>query len=474
MYEHRVEYAGKHANEKLADLHKWNQELLPTLHAASSSRLDDEEPAAPSKATYLVSTLDEVAWLLNLRGSSVPNNPEFPAYVTVTSAKDAAKPEVALYISPFLVPSGSAVDIYLRSTVGLSILAPEQLWDTLRNAQPDTFLVGSESISHAAVTTFAPGPSHVKILGPQSPVAMAKAIKNKTEIEAMRRGYLRDGIAWAIWMAHLDHAIRRKGEKVSEWEAAQRLAEVRSKFPHYAGESYDAISATGPHAALPHYETPAEGSSIINTHTPYLMDAGAQYSDGCTIDTTRTVHFGRATQEQKRSFTRVLQGHIAIDRAIFPEGSTGATLDVLARAPLWQDGKNFSHGTGHGIGAFLGVHEGPQGFSTSSGGAKTPVPLRPGMMLSNEPGFYEEGSYGIRTESIIFVKEVQTRRNFGGAKWFGFERITQVPIDRSLVDFKLLSSDEWQWLRDHNESVKKAVLPHLKHDRLAQRWLKSQ
>lgn len=210
--------------------------------------------------------------------------------------------------------------------------------------------------------------------------------------------------------------MKVKKSKISEYQAAEKFEEIRSKGDLYAGfDAYEAISASGPNAALPHYETPVKNSRIIDIKTPYLNDSGAQYFDG-TIDTTRTVHFGKPTKEQKRSFTRVLQGHIAIDTAIFPENTTGATLDALARAPLWKDGCDYNHGTGHGVGSFLGVHEGPQGFSSSSGGAKTPAILKPGMCLSNEPGFYEEGSYGIRTESVLAVKEIKTRREFGGKK----------------------------------------------------------
>ncbi|KDN46818.1 Creatinase/aminopeptidase [Tilletiaria anomala UBC 951] len=470
VHEHPLKFSGKHASEKLADLHKWNQ----------------AQPAADQRGiTYLISALDEVAWTLNLRGDAIPNNPVFPAYLTITSLPGEQHPFTTLYISSDLVPHGSDVYHYI-SSLGVRILEHDAIWSSLSastsattttisiSAIGDNILVATEKVSWAIVEAFAGGEENMCVLGPQSPSAMAKAVKNDVEIQGFRNAYLRDGAAWCIWAAHLDHDIRCRGKQVDEWTAAVRLDKERQPLKYYAGESYEPISATGQNAALPHYETPATGSDVINTTTPYLCDYGAQYLDG-TIDTTRTVFFGqRPSKEHTRAFTRVLQGHIAIDRAVFPAGSTGAMLDVLARKALWQDGMNYSHGTGHGIGAYLGVHEGPHGFSTSSGGSKVPVALQPGMMLSNEPGFYEEGHYGIRTESIICVKEVDTRRNFGGTKWYGFERITQVPIDRRLVDFSLLSKDEVGWLHKHNEDVKRNVLPLIKHDRLATRWLSRQ
>lgn len=216
---------------------------------------------------------------------------------------------------------------------------------------------------------------------------------------------------------------------------------------------------------------------MIDRRTPYLADCGAQYLDG-TIDTTRTVFFQggrfRPTQEQKRGYTRALQGHIALDSVVFPAGTTGPMLDVLARQALWKDGMNYATGTGHGVGSYLGVHEGPQGLSASSGGAVAPVPLQPGMVLTNEPGFYEEGSFGVRIESLLAVRPAEPRRNSGGGPWLAFERITAVPIDTRLVDWGLLGPDERAWLRDHNAWCKERLRPHVQHDRVALRWLQRQ
>lgn len=273
-------------------------------------------------------------------------------------------------------------------------------------------LICGENVSWAVVESVGIPNAHILT---QSPLSFWKAVKNEVEVEGMRRAYLRDGVCWAKWAAWLEEAVRFRKETIDEKQAADALIKLRQQTDKYAGmESYDAISASGENAALPHYETPKKGSRVIDRKTPYLMDAGAQYFDG-TIDTTRTVHFGRPTAEQSRAYTRVLQGHIAIETSVFPKGTTtGATLDVVARRALWKEGMNYAHGTGHGIGSFLNVHEGPQGFSFSSGGALVPAVLEENMCVSNEPGFYEEGSYGIRIETILRVQSVQTRRGFNG------------------------------------------------------------
>lgn len=322
-----------------------------------------------------------------------------------------------LFVSPKLL-HGDA-EKYVKEELNLHVHGYDDVWSFLiagnwKGKGKNPLLVCDEKASWAIVNSV--GQPNTYILPPStSPIPLWKAIKNDVEIEGMRNAYLRDGVAWAKWAAWLDEVVRVQKQDIDEWSAVQRLVSLRRGNPLYAHmEAYDGISASGPNAALPHYETPEHGSRIIDRETPYLCDSGGQYLDG-TIDTTRTVHFGRPTAEQKRAFTRVLQGHIAIETSVFPRNTTtGATLDVLARAPLWQDGMNYMHGTGHGIGAFLNVHEGPQGFSTSSGGSKVPIVLQPNMCLSNEPGFYEEGKYGIRTESIIFVKAVDTLRGFGG------------------------------------------------------------
>ncbi|EPQ28342.1 uncharacterized protein PFL1_04169 [Pseudozyma flocculosa PF-1] len=456
---HELKFAGKPAQDKLADVRR-------------------DLGSQPANSAFIVPTLDDVAWLLNLRGASVPCNPVFPAYVVVS------RDDTALFVSDALLVPGSEADRYVREELKLTVKPYDEVWDYLTSRQwageairgaddegeSRAKLVSGEKVSYAVVNSV--GEDNFVVVNP-SPLALRKAVKNHAELAGFRAAHLRDGAAWVRWAAWLEEEVKVKGHRVDEHAAAVEFQRIRSSMPLYAGEAYDAISASGPNAALPHYETPAEGSRLIDRSTPYLNDSGAQYHDG-TIDCTRTVHFGRPTHEQKRAYTRVLQGHIALDMATFPAGTTGAQLDCLARQPLWSDGYNYLHGTGHGVGSYLNVHEGPQGFSSSSGGSKTPVALLEGMVLSNEPGFYEEGHFGIRIESLVAVTRVHTHRGFGAAGWFGFERITQVPIATNLVDHRLLTYAEARWLKEHNADVRRKLLPLVKDDRRASRWLRRQ
>jgi Xaa-Pro aminopeptidase len=299
-----------------------------------------------------------------------------------------------------------------------------------------------------------PGPAFVE---------QYKAIKNDIEIRGFRNAYLRDGAAMVRFFAWLDEKMRNN-EPVTEWGAAQRLSDFRRQNEYFICLAYENISATGGNAALPHYSPTRGTASFINTTTPYLNDSGGNYLDG-TCDTTRTVHFGAPKQEQMEAFTRVLQGHIAIDSAIFPEGTTGQQLDVLARKALWKDGLNYMHGTGHGFGSFLNVHEGPHGFSSS-------FPLVPGHVITNEPGFYKDNEFGIRIESALLVKKVETKGKFGGSDWYGFERFTQVPIQTRMVRWDMLNHEEKDWIRAHNLQCLEKLAPLLQSDKRALKWLK--
>ncbi|SPO21611.1 probable aminopeptidase P, cytoplasmic [Ustilago trichophora] len=449
VYEHELKFAGKPAAAKIEDVKK-------------------DLESKPKGSAYFVSALDEVAWLLNLRGASIPCHPVFPAYILISAEKSV------LFIRAELLPEGGDADKYVRDTLKLQVEPYDSIWDYLRRwiseGSDGRKLVSGEKLSYAVAN--AVGDDKLDLLDP-SPVALRKAIKNDVELEGFRKSHIRDGAAWVRWAAWLEEHVKVKHAKIDEWEAAVKFQEIRKELPLYSGDSYDAISAAGPNAALPHYETPEKGSRVIDRETPYLNDSGAQYHDG-TIDCTRTVHFGRPSADHKRSYTRVLQGHIRLSQAKFPAGTTGVQLDTIARGALWEDGLDYRHGTGHGIGSFLDVHEGPQGFSTMSGGSKKPVALQENMVLTNEPGFYEEGHYGIRTESLLAVKRVDTHRNFGGVAWYGFERITQVPIATNLVDFSLLSYSEVRWLKEHNAEVRKVLMPLIKDDKRAVRWLRRQ
>lgn len=302
-----------------------------------------------------------------------------------------------------------------------------------------------------------------------------KAVKNPVELHGMRRAYIRDGIAMVRWLAWMEDKISH-GYEISEYEASEKLNRFRrdevtldDRLSTYMGPAYENIVACGANAALPHYTPTPNGSKMIGKQEMLLVDSGGQYRDG-TCDTTRTVHFGYPTVEQAEAFTRVLQGHIAIDTAIFPAGTSGVQLDVLGRKALWKDKQNYGHGTGHGVGSFLSVHEGPHSFSSST-------PLVPGHIITNEPGFYKDGEFGIRIESSLVVRELAMdgKEDAGKqGKWYGFERLTMVPIQMKMVRASLLSKDERGWIKEHNNLVRKTLEPLLENDKRALKWLKKE
>ncbi|GJN92494.1 hypothetical protein Rhopal_005524-T1 [Rhodotorula paludigena] len=442
---HPLKFAGKSAADKLSDIRSY----LRTSHTAAASSY----APAPSPS-FLLTTLNPIAWLLNLRGSDIPNDPVFYAYLLVPLDGD-----VRLWVQSEAVTPG------LREAtkeIGGKIEPYEEALEALGGVQGK--VVADAKISWAVVDRV--GEDNLAIV--KSPVEAAQAIKNETELAGFRAAYLRDGAAWVRWQAWLEEQLAR-GRTVTEWDAGEELTRYREKQDNFAGLAYENISATGENAALPHYE-PSESHPVpISLSSPYLNDSGAQYLDG-TIDTTRTMHFGRPTGEHRRAYTRVLQGHMAVDRLVFPEGTTGEQVDALARAPLWSEGMNYGHGTGHGVGEYLSVHETQVGISHSLGYFNTP--FVPGHITSNEPAYYEQGSYGIRIESVLAVVEARTRRQFGSARWLRFERLTVVPIQTRMVEWGLLSREERKWLEEHNRTCRDKLLPLVQDDKRAVRWLK--
>ncbi|KDE06098.1 hypothetical protein MVLG_03517 [Microbotryum lychnidis-dioicae p1A1 Lamole] len=440
---HPFQFTGELACSKLARLRTW---------------LQQNQNGGGRDASFFVSTLPQIAWLLNLRAKDIAFNPFFYAVLLVPALEED---KFTVWIQ-----EGSVTD-QLREYIhdlGGQIRSYAQ---ALKEIQGSIKVVSDGSLSWAAAQ--AVQNDNLTVV-PLSPIVEWEAVKNPIEIQGFRNAYIRDGLAWAKWASWLEHTVSKKGLPITEFEAAEEFTRIRSRGEFYEGLGYDNISATGANAALPHYAPTKKESSVIELGTPYLNDSGPQYLDA-TIDCTRTSFLGcHPTPEQKRAFTRVLQGHIAIDQAIFPKGTTGGDLDVLARIKLWKEGMQYSHGTGHGIGQYLGVHEGPHGL-----GYKSTYPLKVGHVLSNEPGFYEEGSYGIRIESVLVVKEVKTRRDFGDKKWLGFERVTMVPIQSTkLVNFDLLTHDEKTWLKKHNDHIRATLIPLLKGDQRAIEWLKRQ
>jgi Xaa-Pro aminopeptidase len=294
-------------------------------------------------------------------------------------------------------------------------------------------------------------------------VLLAKAIKNATEIKGSKRAHLRDGAAMVKFLSWLEKAV--PGGGVTESTAARRLEEVRKRQPGFKGLSFKTISAYGSHAAVVHYTVTSETDVALKPKGVYLVDSGSQYLEA-TTDITRTVCLGRPTAEQRDRFTRVLKGVIGLARTPFPRGTSGPQLDVLARLALWEIGLNYGHGTGHGVGAYLSVHDGPQGIAPARGFG---VGLEPGMVLSIEPGCYKDGEYGFRVENLALVVKCRGR----GKKdppFYEFETLTLCPIDLSLVDRRLLTEDETGWLNAYHRRVRRELSPLL--DKPEAAWLK--
>ena len=302
----------------------------------------------------------------------------------------------------------------------------------------------------------------------RSLVGDAKAVKNKTELEGMRACHIRDGASLTEFFAWLEEELILKGTKLDEVQAANKLESIRARKDHFVGLSFDTISSTGPNAAVIHYKPEPGSCSVIDPKAIYLCDSGAQYLDG-TTDTTRTLHFGEPTDMERKAYTLVLKGVIALDSAVFPKGTTGFAIDSYARQFLWQEGLDYRHGTGHGVGSYLNVHEGPIGIGTRV--QYTEVPLAAGNVISDEPGYYEDGKFGIRIENVIMAREAKTTHRFGDKPYFGFEHVTMVPMCKKLIDVALLNEKEKRWLNEYHAEVLEKTKGFFEGDERTMRWL---
>ena len=395
----------------------------------------------------LLTALDEIAWLLNVRGSDVDYNPVVISYLLVTMdqvywfvRKDAfldPDGETQASFEELLSDEITLCD-YDEAVMALSTFVGEDVSRIF--VDPSTLNVHLRACLDECGYDVVEGPS---------PVPLRKAVKNSVEIEGMREAHLEDGLVMEQFLYWLESQAGR----VNEWEAAAELGRLRATIPGYRGDSFETISAYGPSAALPHYVTPREGSALVEAHGLYLVDSGGQFLFG-TTDITRTVPMGPCTPLEREDYTLVLRGHIGLARAVFPQGTAGCQIDALAREPLWQAHRNFGHGTGHGVGFFLNVHEGPQdvrqNFNTQ--------PLLPGMILSDEPGIYREGMHGIRHENLLLCRPVGDNE-FGS--WLGFETLTLCHFDTSCLELSLLTEAERSWLNAYNERVYRTLSPRL-------------
>lgn len=399
----------------------------------------------------ILTSLDSIAWLLNIRGSDVECSPLVLGYLIL---KNTGKAD-------FFVDEDKISDevrIHLGS--GVKIRPYEDFLDALRKLGR-----GSKSIlvdpkrTHAVVLD-ALEQGGAKLVEKDDPCLLPKACKNDVELNGTRTAHIRDGVAMCKFLCWFEDAVS-SGE-VDELSATEKLLDFRKKQAHFRGLSFDTISGAGPNGAIVHYRSGPETNRRIEGDMLYLLDSGGQYLDG-TTDLTRTMAIGKPTEEQRDRFTRVLKGHIALAQARFPVGRTGAHLDTLARKALWDIGLDYDHGTGHGVGCYLGVHEGPQ--SIAQGGFE--VALKPGMILSNEPGFYKKGEYGIRIENLMIVRASHFEDEERSMNIF--ETITFVPIDTRLVNAHMMTSAEITWLNIYHAQVREKISPHLKGKELE--WL---
>ncbi|XP_068708734.1 xaa-Pro aminopeptidase 1-like [Montipora foliosa] len=394
---------------------------------------------AKKKADVLVVTaLDEIAWLFNLRGSDVDFNPVFFAYVMIK------QDEIMLFIDASKIDKAVFKHLGLDSSDGFSntkvtVCPYEGIWAAVNETAKSGSRIWLSSSSSAALARLSP--KSRLISEPSSPLARSKAIKNAVEIEGMRQAHIRDAVALCEYFSWLEQEVPK--DELTEITGATKLEELRREQENFVSLSFETISAVGSNGAIIHYRPAEETDRLITNQELYLCDSGAQFKDG-TTDVTRTWHFGVPTKWERECFTRVLKGHIALAQAVFPNKTTGHRLDTLARMALWDAGLDYLHGTGHGIGSFLNVHEGPQSISYRS--RQNEAPLEAGMMVTDEPGYYEDGAFGIRIESVLLVKPVELENNFKNRGYLGFEPITLFPIQTKLLLPSMLTSEEIDWI----------------------------
>lgn len=398
--------------------------------------------------SLLLSALDEIAWLLNIRGNDVHCNPVVVSYLLIEKDK----------VNYFVQPQKVTPELTEYFNVnGISVHPYEEIGDYLNNFNAHSILMNPAKTNYAIYSAIRPG---CLIINGASPVALLKAIRNKQEIAGIHAAMQRDGVALVKFLKWLDEAV--PAGKETEISVDKKLHTFRAAQPLYMGESFDTIAGYKEHGAIVHYEATPETDVTLKPEGFLLLDSGAQYLDG-TTDITRTIALGPLTEEEKTDYTLILKGHIALAMAVFPEGTRGAQLDVLARMPIWKERMNYLHGTGHGVGHFLNVHEGPQSIRMN----ENPVALQPGMVTSNEPGVYKAGSHGIRTENLVLT--VPAGEGMFG-KYLKFETLTLCPICRKGIIKELLTAEEIGWLNDYHRTVYEKLSPDLNNDE--REWLK--
>jgi Xaa-Pro aminopeptidase len=401
-------------------------------------------------AAAVLTMPESIAWLLNIRGGDVAHTP-LPLSFAILRQDGA----VALFIDRRKLAPG--LEAHLGNAV--TVMAPDQLGPALDALAAEGGRVQVDPATAASWIFDRLAAAGAKLHRAADPCLLPKACKNPTEIDGTRAAHRRDGAALTRFLAWLAHEAPQG--RLSEIAASDRLEAFRREGEHFRDLSFPTISGAGANGAIVHYRATPETEKRLEPGTLYLLDSGAQYLDG-TTDVTRTIAIGAPSAEMREHFTRVLKGHIAIALARFPKGTSGAQLDAFARRPLWQKGLDYDHGTGHGVGSYLGVHEGPQRISK----APNTQPLLPGMIVSNEPGYYKTGAYGIRIENLVLV---QPADGLGEREMLAFETLTLAPIDRRLIDPSLLDDEEIAWLDGYHARVREILTPLV--DRDTARWL---
>ena len=443
----------------------WTDRPRPVIHEAllleacftGSSSTEKRGRIAASIAeadadAALIFAPDSVAWLLDIRGRDIPSLPLVLGFAVIHADGD-----VDFFTNPEKIPAG--FDAHVGS--GVRVHAEDAAPQVFSSLAGRTVLLDATSAN--AWCQRALERAGARVLEGEDPVVMPKACKNAVEVQGMREAHVRDGAAEVEFLAWLDEEVA-SGRLHSEAALSEKLFACRAKQDRFQETSFSTISAAGENAALPHYNHEnASEETCLRMDSVYLVDSGGQYLDG-TTDITRTVAIGDPGPEVRERFTRVLKGHIALDSVRFPDGTTGIQLDVLARQFLWQAGLDYDHGTGHGVGAFLSVHEGPQRI----GNAGNQVPLKPGMVVSNEPGYYRAGAYGMRCENLVVVRECDADSP-DGRTMYEFEPLTMAPFDLRLVDATLLTPAETAWLDDYHARVREQLSPLVSGATLA--WL---
>jgi Xaa-Pro aminopeptidase len=424
-----VAFAGKSCAEKLSMLRA----------AIQKSHAD----------VFVVSALDDIAWLFNLRGNDVDYNPVVIAYAIITSdlaTLFVAKEKLTLETKKYLDEQGIKVKDYLF------------IYDDL-NHIPSNLKVLTDG-ARLNQSLYEAIPADCIKINQMSPVFRLKSVKNQVELAGVRKAMVRDGVALTRFFIWLEKQVDTG--TLSEVSIAQKLYAFRAEQENFFGESFGTIAGYAAHGAIVHYKADEKSNAVIKANNLLLLDSGAQYMDG-TTDITRTISLGTPSLKQKTDFTLVLKGHIGIAKAVFPVGTRGSQLDILARKAMWDRYMNYGHGTGHGVGFFLNVHEGPQNIRMD----ENPTVLLPGMLLSNEPGLYRAGEYGIRTENLIHVVEAD-KSDFG--QFLKFETLTFFPIATNLVDKKLMTQEEIEWLNTYHQEVYEKLSPYLTIEERS--WLK--